>query len=93
MSYQRLVAAIAALVTLVAAGVATAQPQGGGQAREACQADIQKLCPDAKPGPGGTMRQCIRDHFNALSAPCQSAIRARMQQRQGGAAGAGATPS
>jgi hypothetical protein len=90
MSYQRLVAAIAALVTLVAAGVATAQPQGG-DARQACMADIQKLCPDAKPGPGGTLRQCIRDHFSALSAPCQSAIRARMQQRQSGA-GATATP-
>jgi len=91
MSYQRLVAAIAALISLIAAGVATAQPQGGGQAREACQADIQKVCPDAKPGPAGTLRQCIRDHFSALSPTCQGAIRARMQQRQ--SAGAAGTSS
>jgi len=88
-SYKRLVAAVAAFLTLAAAVVATAQPQGGGRVRQACQADLQKVCPDAKPGPGGSLRQCVRDHFGALSAPCQDAIRARMQQRQGGA-GAGA---
>ncbi len=44
----------------------------------ACMADIQKACPSAKPGPGGGMRECARDHFKEFSQPCQTAL---MQMR------------
>ena len=44
-------------------------------AREACQADVAKLCPDVKPG-GGRVAACLRDHDSQLSDSCKA-------QRQG----------
>jgi hypothetical protein len=69
-----------------------AQPQGRGMVRQACAADIQKLCPDAKPGPGGGMRECIMSHQSELSDGCKTALaqmRAARMQAAGGGAGAG----
>ena len=82
-------ARVLALPVLLAAGVAAAQgmsspPPGAAQARKACAADIQRLCPDAKPGPGGGLRMCLRDHQNDLSAECRSALATMRQQRQHG---------
>jgi hypothetical protein len=86
---------------LAFAGAVSAQPpagEGGGggghghgamaAVRQACMADIQKACPDAKPGPGGGMRECIVGHHTEFSQPCQDAIAqmraARQQQQQNG---------
>jgi hypothetical protein len=88
MTHSRLIAAT--LAAALFAGTAFAQPAGGGgggngAVRQACMADIQKACPDAKPGPGGGMRECARAHFKEFSQPCQSALiamRARMQAAQ-----------
>jgi hypothetical protein len=44
-------------------------------AREACQADVAKLCPDVKPG-GGRIAACLREHASELSDSCKA-------QRQG----------
>jgi hypothetical protein len=82
-------ARVLALPVLLAAGVAVAQgmsspPPGAAQARKACAADIQRLCPDAKPGPGGGLRMCMREHQNDLSADCKNAMAAMRQQRQQG---------
>ena len=83
MTHSRLIAAT--LAATLFAGAAFAQPAGGGgngAVRQACMADIQKACPDAKPGPGGGMRECAKAHFKEFSQPCQSALiamRARMQ--------------
>jgi hypothetical protein len=81
MTHSRLIAAT--LAAALVAGAAFAQPaQGNGGVRQACMADLQKACPDAKPGPGGGMRECARAHFSEFSQPCQSALqamRARMQ--------------
>ena len=80
--------AIAAVFSLAVAGAAVAQPAGNGGVRKACAADMQKLCPDAKPGPGGGLRQCMMSHQNELSDPCKSAIvqmrAARMQSNGAG---------
>ena len=89
MIHPRLIAATLAVALF--AGAASAQPGGGGGAvRQACMADFQKACPDAKPGPGGGMRECAKAHFTEFSQPCQSALqamRARMQaQKDAGAA-------
>lgn len=78
---QPLFAAAALAASLALAGAAFAQPAGGG-ARAACQADIQKFCPAATPGPGGTLRACIRDHQAQLSDACKSAIAAMIAARQ-----------
>ena len=80
---------------LAIASIAAAQPAGGGgggggAVRQACAADIQKACPDAKPGPGGGMRECIQGHWDQLSDGCKSAItkmRAERQQQGGGQGG------
>ncbi len=84
MTRSRLTAA-ALVVALFAAGAASAQPAGGAALRQVCMADFQKACPSAKPGPGGGMRECAKDHFKEFSQPCQTALmqmRARMQQQQ-----------
>ena len=79
MIHLRLV--VTTLAAALIAGAASAQPAGGG-IRQVCMADFQKACPDAKPGPGGGMRECATAHFAEFSQPCQSALqamRARMQ--------------
>jgi hypothetical protein len=78
MIHLRLIATTLAVALIASA--ASAQPAGS--VREACAADMQKACPDAKPGPGGGMGACGRQHFSEFSQPCQSALlamRARMQ--------------
>jgi hypothetical protein len=87
MTLSRLAAASLAIALLAGAAIAQPADNGGGGVRQACAADLQKLCPDAKPGPGGGMRECVKAHFSELSKPCQGAImsmRARMQQQGGG---------
>ncbi|HEY2051973.1 MAG TPA: cysteine rich repeat-containing protein [Caulobacteraceae bacterium] len=89
-------ARILLLPALLAAGVAVAQesspPPGAAHVRKACAADIQRLCPDAKPGPGGGLRACLRDHQNDLSADCRSALAAMRSHRPQGQGG-GAPPA
>jgi Cysteine rich repeat len=80
-------ARVLVLPVLLAAGAAGAQqgspPPGAAHVREACAADIQRLCPDAQSGRGG-VRMCLRDHQNDLSDNCRSALSAmRQQPRQG----------
>jgi hypothetical protein len=83
MTRSRLTAAALA-VTLFAANAATADPAAGaGDVRQACAADFQKACPDAKPG-DGALKACAKAHFMSFSGPCKSALkamRARMQSQ------------
>ena len=86
---HRLTAAVLS-VALFAAGAAAAQPAAdAGGVMQACSADFQKACPDAKPG-DGKLRACAKAHFMSVSEPCKTALkamRAKMQQ-SGQAAGA-----
>ncbi len=68
--------AAAAALTLLSAGLAAAQGQGQDNparaaVRQACAADMQKLCPD-KTGPD--RRQCMMDHAADLSDGCKTAM-------------------
>ncbi len=69
---------IAAVVALAMVGPACSQPAGGGgggdrrQVRQACQADMQRLCADS--GPGRARFQCIRQHHDELSDACKAAL-------------------
>ncbi len=90
---HRLVIAATLAAGLALATPALALPAGGGgraAVRQACASDIHKLCPDARPGPGGGMRACIRGHFLSFSDPCKRAIMTlraeRRQRREDGAA-------
>lgn len=93
-----LLTAAALVAGLALAGLASAQPPAGGgnggghgamaAVRQACAADVQKFCPDAKPGPNGGMRECMMTHHADFSQPCQDALaqmRAARQQQGGGA--------
>ncbi len=77
--------AAAAALMLLSAGVAAAQSgQGQGNpamaaVRQACAADMQKLCPD-KTGPD--RRQCMMDHSADLSDGCKSAMATMREQMQ-----------
>lgn len=80
-------AAAALALGLAVASLAVAQPAGGnGAIRQACMADFQKFCPDARPGPGGAIRDCIKAHLTDFSSGCQSAIATRRAQMQSNAA-------
>jgi exonuclease VII small subunit len=39
-----------------------------------CRQDVQKLCPDAKPG-GGALRDCLKQHAAELSPACQEHLK------------------
>ena len=58
-------------------------PAGGGGIREACAADMQKLCAGIE---RPQMRECMRSHSDQLSDGCKAAIAARMAARQQSAA-------
>lgn len=78
--------AAALALALAVAGAALADPPAAtGAVRQACAADVQKFCPDAKPGPGGGLRECIRGHFGDLSDPCKQALMAMRAQHQAAA--------
>ena len=76
----RFLAASALAISLVVAGAASAQPD----VRTACAADFQKACPDAKPGPGGGLRECVMTHQSEFSDGCKAALAAMMAARQNG---------
>jgi hypothetical protein len=66
---------LAVALASLAAGASFAQGGPGGGLREACGADMAKLCPDA--APGDARRQCMMAHMNQVSDACKSAIAAR----------------
>ena len=39
-----------------------------------CRQDVQKFCPDAKPG-GGALRDCLKQHAAELSPACQEHLK------------------
>jgi hypothetical protein len=65
----------------------SAQPQGFARMREACRADVQKLCPDVQPG-HGALAQCLHSHQSDLSSDCRDALKAVSEhlheRREGG---------
>jgi hypothetical protein len=94
---KNLIIAVAALaLSASAVGVSQAQDSnpppaaGGGNSsvREACAADLTKLCANVD---RSAIRQCIKDNFSQLSDGCKSAImaaRAARQSSNGGEASA-----
>jgi hypothetical protein len=55
------------------------QPSGRGAVRAACQADIAKLCSAEADGHGAF--RCLREHQDALSDSCKSAMATARAQR------------
>jgi hypothetical protein len=48
--------------------------------RAACDADIQKLCPDVKPG-GGRILACLKQNKDAVSDGCKQALMTARKNR------------
>lgn len=70
---------LACVATILALTTATAQAQqaGGGVAqelRQACQADMKKLCDGVQPG-GGRLIQCLRSKQGEATPACQTALK------------------
>jgi len=74
------------LAAAVAAGAAFAQQQGPSP-REACKADVVRLCPNLQPGE--KPRDCLRQHKDQVSDGCKAAVMRAMAAHQ---AAKGATP-
>jgi hypothetical protein len=78
-------AATALILSLAAPAFAQNGAPAAGSVREACAADIQKICPNAAAGP--ERRQCMTDNMAKLSDGCKAALAAR--QQAGGGQGGG----
>ena len=67
----------------------TTQSGGGGgpaghELHGACKADIEKLCPDVKPGEGRIVA-CMKAHQDEISEGCKQAFEKAHAQKAGGA--------
>ncbi|MEO8812968.1 MAG: hypothetical protein ABI376_08675 [Caulobacteraceae bacterium] len=69
---------LVALFSFVCAGAAVAAPAGP-PVSQVCQADFQKLCPDAKVVRGAVMR-CVKVRLNDVSAECGAAVKAAQEK-------------
>jgi Golgi apparatus protein 1 len=69
------VAAVYAASLFAAADVAAQQQPG----RDACRADVERLCKDVQPG-GSRIAQCLKDNEASVSAECKEHM-AKMRER------------
>jgi cysteine rich repeat protein len=49
---------------------------------KACGPDLQRLCPDVKPG-GGRIAECIRENVDKLSPACREAVKTAQANKKG----------
>ena len=80
--------ALVALVMMVAASVFGSEPSHSEESRRAaaaeavrnaCHADIEKLCPGVQQG-GGRILRCLRDKQDQISEGCKSALQSLRQR-------------
>jgi hypothetical protein len=53
--------------------------------RLVCAPDLARACPDARPGKGGGLAQCMKQHHGEFAAACQDAITSLRQAKRAGA--------
>ncbi len=87
---KRLAVFSIAVVLASSAAAASFAQEGGGGMRQACGAEMAKLCPDVQPGPA--RRQCIAAHRDQFSDTCKSAMAAARARREAAKAAAAAAP-
>jgi hypothetical protein len=73
---------VAILLAVATAALTQARSAEAPAARQACVADVQRLCPDVRRG-GGRIRRCIVEKYDQLSDGCKAAMAAaRAMSRQ-----------
>jgi hypothetical protein len=69
-------------VAAASAPAAEDTKKGDGSAvRAACQADVQKLCPNIQPG-DGRIKHCMRENRASVSDQCKAAMKEAHRERQ-----------
>ena len=78
---------VCASVLALSSGIALAtdQPQAM-DPRNACKADVEKLCPGVKPG-SGQIAACLKQHESQVSAACKDAVANRRAGKRTAAPG------
>ena len=71
-----MVALATGLFTLPALAQTTQPSTGKGALRDACSAEVQKLCANAPRGKG-QLRSCLQEHPAELSDGCKAAVSAQ----------------
>ncbi len=85
---MKAIAATTLALALAATG-AVAQSGGTAKPRQACRADIARLCPDTTPGEG-RIQQCLKGRMAEVSDGCKTAV---MAQRTANRARRAAAPA
>ena len=75
---MRMLAALAFAATCTFAQHALAE---GARPREACRADVERLCKGVAPG-GGRIAKCMRDHRSEISPDCRASLKAARDRRK-----------
>jgi exonuclease VII small subunit len=70
MSMHRVIKLVAPLTIALGMAPAAWAARGAGP----CRQDVQKFCPDTKPG-GGALRDCLKQHAAELSPACQEHLK------------------
>jgi hypothetical protein len=73
---------------LSVAGAALAQ---NADLKQACAADVKKLCDGVQPG-GGRIMQCMKSHAVDLSSACKAALVAHRRAHRGQGGGTAGQP-
>ncbi len=73
--------ALAALCSVAGGYAADAPAPGGGPVMEACQKDVQTLCPGVQPG-GGRIVACLKKNQAKVSDACKEAVKAQRGERK-----------
>lgn len=68
------------VASLIGLGLALATPAPGQDVGGPCAADVQRLCPDMKPG--RKLRRCLQDHQPEFSPECKAYIEERENRRR-----------
>ena len=75
---MRLAFAVSMIALLALPADALADPA---KPREACRADVKRLCDGVKPG-GGRIKECFKTHREEISADCRAALKGARERRQ-----------
>ena len=72
---------LAALAFAASCALAHHAAADGAKPREACRADVERLCKGVHPG-GGRIAKCMREHRSEISPDCRASLKAARDRRK-----------